>query len=332
MPKNVDQGGSPNGSWGFRMTYAPGCQRAIIRTRPDLTMHFLDICALDVTKRTEAELATDSSKVAMAARLRELDLPTNRFSCLLALMEKTSDTRSSQSDEELQAQIVGDVEQMRRFFDQATDGEPSGYVEKYIRQLRKVPAELARPTYLTFLKSANDGRFGLHQMIAKRKRLKIASTLLELADSLEISRQHPIVVVTLACLYGNGSAREVLKFTPKRESYPAENVLADLMAIGRFLGKKLELEEDYKLGLTSFRHVTYITRDKGLEEVMSCFHGEALTIQDADSHQEVLTRGRVDFARLLTEVSHQSDSLLDLSDPASSMPSEYDRVCALVFG
>lgn len=331
-PDEDGRGGGAGASWGFRVTYGPGSRRGVVRPKPDQTVHFLDVCALDVTKRTDDHLKAHPDKEAMAARLRELDLPTNRFSCLLALMEKTSDTTSRQSDDELRAQIVDDIEHMRRFFQNAADGEPNEYVEDYIRQLRRLPAELARPIYLSFLHTANEARFGLHQPIAKPKRSKIASILLELADSLGIRRQHPVVVVTLACLYGNGAARDVLKFTPKSEAFPAENVLADLMAIGRFAIRKLELEQDYWLGLSYVRHAAYITRDKGLAEVMACFHAKGLTTRDADAHQKLIIRLTVDFADLLTEISHEPGQLLDPSDPRSARPSEYDRVCALVFG
>lgn len=255
--RNVNQGGKPTTSWGFRMTYAPGSRRGVIRTKPDLTLHFLDICALDVTKRTEAELTAQPRKAAMAARLRELDVPTNRFSCLLALMEKTSDTRSTRTDEDLQAQIVGDVAHMRSFFKEAKVLEWDKYLLDYISQLRKVPVELARPTYLAFLANANESRFGLYQPVGKAKRFKTASALFGLADSLAIRRQHPILAVTLACLYGNKSARDVLKFTPAPETFPAENVLADVMTISRFLDRKLELEADYGRGLTSIRPRSY---------------------------------------------------------------------------
>jgi hypothetical protein len=332
VPCDVNQGSNLTASWGFRMTYAPGNRRAVIRTKPDLTIHFLDICALDVTKRTEAELAVHPRKAAIAARLRELDVPTNRFSCLLALMEKASDTRSARTDEDLQAQIVGDLGHMREFFGEAKVVEPDEYLLDYISQVRKIPVELARPTYLAFLRGANESCFGLYQPVAKAKRLKTASALVNLADGLEISRQHPILAVTIACLYGNASAREVLKFTPTPGAFPAENVLADVMTISRFLGRKLELEADYRRGLTSIRHVSYITDDNGLAEILSCYQGEALSTRDGCGHQEVLTKGRVDFARLLTEISHQPGPRLDPADPASAGPSEYDRVCALVFG
>lgn len=121
-----------------------------------------------------------------------------------------------------------------------------------------------------------------------------------------------------------------MKFTPTLGAFPAENVLADVMTISHFLGKKLELETDYERGLTSIRHVTYITDDDGLAEILSCYQEEALSTRNGWGHQEVLTKGRVDLARLLTEVSHLPGPPLAPSNPASAGPSEYNRICALV--
>jgi len=330
-PNDVDRGGRPIASWGFRMTYAPGSWQGVVRTKPDLTMHFLDICALDVTKRTKAQIAADPRKAAMAVRLEALDIPTNRISCLLALMEKTSDTRSTRTDEDLKAQIIGDIQHARSFFDHAEVVERDEYVEDYITQLRRIAVELGRPAYLAFLRAANDADFGIHQPIPKAKRFEVASTLVEMAHDLEISRQHPVLAVTLACLYGNASARGVLKFRPDPAAFDAENALADVMAIRRLMDRKLEFERDYHLGLTSIRHTAYVTDDGGLAQVMSSFHGTALSTRYAGDHQEVLVRGKVDFADLLTEISHEPGPLTDLSGSTSAGPSDYDRLCALIF-
>ena len=331
-PNDVDRVNRSIVSWGFRVIYAPGSRRGIVRTKPDLTIHFLDICALDVTKRTKAQIAADPRKAAMAGRLEALDIPTNRISCFLALMEKTSDTRSTRTDEDLKAQIIGDIQHARSFFDHAEVVERDEYVEDYITQLRRIAVELGRPAYLAFLRAANDGDFGIHQPIPKPQRFEVASTLVEIADDLEISRQHPVLAVTLACLYGNASARRVLKFRPDPAAFDAENALADVMAIRRHMDRKLEFERDYYLGLTSIRHTAYVTDDGGLAQVMSCFHGTALSTRDAGDHQEVLVSGKIDFADLLTEISHEPGPLTDLSDSASARPSEYDRLCALISG
>jgi hypothetical protein len=295
-------------------------------------MHFLDICALDVTKRTKAQIAADPRKVAMAGRLEALDISTNRISCFLALMEKTSDTRSARTDEDLKAQIIGDIQHARSFFNHAEVVERDEYVEDYITQLRRIAVELGRPAYLAFLRAVNDGDIGIHQPIPKPKRFEVALTLVEMADDLEISRQHPVLAVTLACLYGNASARRVLKFRQDPAAFDAENALADVMAIRRLMDRKLEFERDYHLGLTSIRHAAYVTDDEGLAQIMSCFHGTALSTRDAGDYQEVLVRGKVDFADLLTEISYEPGPLTDVLDSASAEPSEYHRLCVLIFG
>ncbi len=247
-------------------------------------------------------------------------------------MEKTSDSRSTRTDEDLKVQIIGDIQHARSFFKHAEVAERDEYVEHYITQLRGIAVELGRPEYLAFLRAANDGDLGMYQPIPKPKRFEVATKLVKMADDLKISRHHPVVVVTLACLYGNASARGVLKFKPAHATFGAENVLADVMAIRRLMDRQLELEREYHLGLTSIRHTAYVTDDAALALVMSCFHGTALSTRDAGDHQEVLVRGKVDFADLLTEISHEPGPLSNLSVSASAGLSEYDRLCALIFG
>jgi hypothetical protein len=292
-------------------------------------MHFLDICAVDVTKRSQTELAANPRKAALVTRLRDLDKPGNRVSYLMALMEKVSDTKSSLSDAELRANIINDVNCMRSFFVNARVPEPDEFLLGYLDQLRGRPVELAKPAYLKFLRTAND-RFRLADPVSPRKRFEVTEQLVATADRLRIKRQHAVLVVTLACVYGNASARKVMKFKADPQAFDAENVLADIMTIGRFLERKLVLEEDARRGLTSIRRVLYITDDAGLEEVLGCYEGLALSSRDLDGHHEVRTTGRVEFAKLLTEISHDAGPLRNPADPTSSAPSEYDRVCALV--
>jgi hypothetical protein len=293
-------------------------------------MYFLDICAADVTKKTSAQLAADTRKAALAARLRQLDVPSHQFSYLLAFMEKASDTESKLTDDELQANIVRDVSHVRDFFVKASVAKGDDHLLGSLGELRRSSFELGRPAYLAFLRAVSD-RCELHQAVSKPKRFDTASELIALADGLGIDRQHPVLTVTLACLYGNPSARKVLKFKRDPQAFKAEKALPDIMTIGRFLAQKLQLQEDYRKSLNSFRHVEYITDDAGLEEVLSCYEGDAFSSREVDGHAEERTRGRVEFAKLLTEISHEPGPLSDAADPPDAGPSEYDRICALLF-
>jgi hypothetical protein len=293
------------------------------------TMHFLDICAVDATKRPEAELAAKPSKGALVARLRDMDKKGDRVSYLMALMEKVSDTRDGLSDTELRANIINDVACMRRFFLNASVAEPDEFLLNYFDQLRRRPVERAKLAYLEFLRIAND-RFKLANPVLRKRRIGLVEELVAAADGLGIPRQHTVHIMTLARLFGNPAAIKVMKFKAEAQAFDAENVLADIMTIGRFLERKLELEKNWRQGLSDFRHATYVTDDVGLQEILACYEGHSISSRDFDGHHEVRINGRVELAKLLTEISHEAGPILDPAEGSSAGPSEYDRVCALL--
>lgn len=298
------------------------------RRRPPATMHFLDICAIDVTKRSQAKVAADPRKSALAARLRQLDLPGDHVSYLLAFLEKVSDPRSALSHAELEANIVHDVGCMRRFFANATVVETDQFLLDAVDQLRGNPVEQARPAYLDFLRIVND-RFELANSVARGDRLALSQKLFATADNLNISRQHTVVVLTLARLYGNHAAAKVMKFRAKPQDFDAENVLADVMAIGRFLEHKLTIERDWRDGRGDYSHATYITDDAGLQDVLACYEGLSVETRNVGELQEIRTAGRVQMEKLLTEISHEAVSMADAHGGQIAHMSEYERVCAM---
>lgn len=294
------------------------------------TIYFLDICVVGATKMADGALAAEARKAELVARLRNLDRPHNAFSYLMALMEKVSDTRIGLSDQELEGQILTDVGSMRRFFVNARVLEGDEFLRDFARQLRREPLELMRPAYLEFLRAAND-RFQLANPVSRAKRLRMAEQVMAQADALSIGRQHAIVLLTLACLYGNASARRVMKYKADPQTFEAENALADVMTISRFLNRKLEIEDDGRRGLTPYRRAIFITDDSGLDDVLACFEGEAVSSKEKDGHHEERTNVRVEFAKLLTEIGEDAGKPRNSGDLRASTPSEYDRVCAMLF-
>lgn len=329
MADDLDRGSLAGPRFSYTLRYAGNNQRLWRGPMSGRTMHFLDICAVDVTKRPEAELAAKPSKAALVARLRDLDKKGDRVSYLMALMEKVSDTRDRLSDAELRANIINDVACMRRFFLNASVAEPDEFLLNYLDQLRRRPVERSKLAYLEFLRIAND-RFKLAIPVSRKRRIGLAEQLVAAADALGIPRQNTVLIVTLARLFGNAAATKVVKFRAEAQAFDAENVLADIMTIGRFLERKLELEKDWRQGLSDFQHATFVTDDVGLQEVLACYEGHSVSSRNLDGHHEVRITGRVEFAKLLTEISHEAGPLLDPADESSAGPSEYDRVCALL--
>lgn len=266
------------------------------------TLYFMDICATNVTKLSPEAVKRDARKGALVDRLKQLDKPQNSFSYLLALAEKVNDSSGKLSDTELREQILLDVAALRAFFVNARVVEPDEFLVGYAQTLRGTPHELSQPAYIQFLKVAND-QFALGNAVAQPLRLQKAEEILKEADALSIARQHPVVLLTLACLYGNVSAKKVMKFRADPGRFDAANALADIMVIGRFLPRKLEIEQLGREGKTSFVRSDFVTDDDGLAGILRCFEGEAVTSQQKGELHQTQTRVTIKFELLFPEMS-----------------------------
>ncbi len=234
------------------------------------TLYMLDICVVSATKLTRTSLEKNSRKANLVNYLSELDRPNNCFSYLFALMEKVSDSRGIDTDEDLEKKILSDLASMRNFFTKARILESDDFVLGFLKELRGNPIEEKRSDYLGFLKALND-QFKLSNPISSKQRLKIAERIIEQTDHFNFSRQHPVVAIGLACLYGNPAAKKLMKFKANPQKFDAENVLADIMLITRFAGIKLEIEQMGREGVGGYLRSNFITDDNGLIEIIKCF-------------------------------------------------------------
>lgn len=194
------------------------------------TLYMLDICAVGATKITDKSLKDQPGKANLITKLRNLDLDNNKFSYLFALMEKVSDSRELLTAEELKIQILADISALRKFFKKAYVIEPDNFLIEFLETLMGLPIESKRTDYLNFLKKLNN-HFKLQNPVSPKKRFSKAKEIVLEANSLTISAQHPIVVIALACLYGNKSAKKVMKFKENPNIFDAENALSDISLI-----------------------------------------------------------------------------------------------------
>ena len=142
------------------------------------TLYMLDICVVSATKLTSALLENNPRKANLVNYLRELDRPNNCFSYLFALMEKVSDSRGIDTDEELEKKILSDLVSMRKFFTNARVYESDEFVLDFLKELRGNPIEEKRSDYLGFLRVLND-QFKLSNPVSPKQRLKIAEKIIE---------------------------------------------------------------------------------------------------------------------------------------------------------
>ncbi|CAM0557908.1 hypothetical protein EHLJMEHL_03001 [Vreelandella titanicae] len=276
------------------------------------TLYMLDICVVSATKLTSASFEENPRKANLVNYLRELDRPNNCFSYLFALMEKVSDSRGLDTDEELERKILSDLESMRKFFIHASVYEPDEFILSFLKELRGNSIEEKRADYLGFLRALND-QFELSNPISPAQRLKIAEKIIEQTNHFNFSRQHPIVAIGLACLYGNPAAKKLMKFKADPQKFDAENVLADIMLITRFAGIKLEIEQLGRDGIGGYLRTNFITDDNGLIEIIKCFTPEVVKHIDKHDGRETHTTMTVKLKELLTDIEMEEyDRLLNL--------------------
>lgn len=258
------------------------------------TLYMLDICVVAATKLTEKSLKDQQRKADLIAHLRNLDRESNSFSYLLALMEKVSDSRGILTVGELEKQILFDVLALRGFFKTARVVEPDAFLIDFLRELMGKPIEVKRAEYLEFLEKLNN-HFQLQNAVSPKQRLGKAKEIIIEAKSLNISAQHHIVIIALACLYGNQSAKKLMKFKSDSKKFDAENILSDISLIYRFATIRLEMEQH-------FPRVKFITDDTALSDLFRRFKPRVLEYSGKIDRQEQQLTMDVELENLLTEI------------------------------
>lgn len=317
----------------FSATLVPR-QAATVRrwNRQVPTIYFLDIMMVDAAKRFLSKTLVDAWKGARVTRLRRLDKQGNAFSYLLAMLEKVSDPREKLTREHLADQIRLDTAALRRFTRNARFYESPEIVEQCLRDIQGSNVETMTPRYINFLRVMNT-RLNLGSKVAAVERFAKAGKIVAEADSLGVPRGHPVVLVTLGCLYGNEDARGVLKFGHRtKKPFDPVNVLADIMLIRRFAEKKVEIEDMGRRGLSPYVRAELITDDKSLARLVPYFEPTGVTHVDEGAVNLCNLEATVHLARLLTDLGAARDIKEAASvDGEESKQDEYDRICDIIF-
>lgn len=243
------------------------------------TLHFLDLCTISHIKTSlERDPNEASSEPRTLTWLRENDLPHNGFSYLPALMEKASDTKSNFDTEGLIDEAVRDLTALNKFFQNARVVEDITLASKYVSDLKGIHPEQLGPQYHEFLDYVNGVQ--LFNTIAPAKRLKVAEAICEKAASLGIYKGHPLVLASVACIYGCVAAKKVLKFKKDPGEFSSSNALGDVQVIQR-VGKLTHLiEQDQQ----SFARTAFVTDDKHLQDFYDFFFiNDVESVEDEDT-------------------------------------------------
>lgn len=265
------------------------------------TLYLLDICVVGATKLSVESLDKQPRKASLIEALRDLDRPNNCVSYLCALMEKVSDSRGLLTFDELKMQILADISSLRGFFKNARIIEGDDFLIEFLEELMGKPIESKRAEYLNFLEVLNND-FKLQNPISPTQRLCKAKEIIQKASALSISIHHPIVTVSLACLYGNASAKKLMKFKADPDKFDSENALADVLLISRFAKIKLEIEHYGRNGFW-YQRVHFITDDDGLGDLVRSFKARSVKHKDKLDGRETQLTMTVELKKLLIEAS-----------------------------
>jgi hypothetical protein len=216
-------------------------------------------------------------------------------------MEKVSDSRGILTPDELKNHILADISSLRGFFKNACVVEEDAFLIEFIEELMGEPIENKRAELLNFLESLNNN-FKLQNSISPRQRLSKAKEIIQEASALAICIQHPIVTISLACLYGNQAAKKLMKFKADQNRFDAENALADVLLISRFAKVKLEIEHQGRNG-APYQRVHFITDDNGLSELVKSFKPRSVKHKDKLDGRETQLTMTVELEKLLTEAT-----------------------------
>lgn len=275
------------------------------------TLFLLDICVVGLTKLDRDNLDNNNRKAKFIDVLKKYDETQHCFSLLPALMEKVSDSRGLKPAEEIKKQLIDDINAMRVFFKNAKVYETDEFILNFADELMGKPIENKREDFLIFLSLMNDS-YKLHNSITPDERIEKAREIIDEAIKLNISPQHPLVIIILACLYGNPSAKKILKFKDNPEKFQAENALADIMLIQRFAKIKLEMEYYGAEDKLRFPRVEFLTDDIGLSDLIKYFKPQKVQIKDSELGSETLFTFTINLDKLFTEIKEKDKDIIEL--------------------
>ncbi|WP_407469238.1 hypothetical protein ABFU38_05145 [Xanthomonas campestris pv. raphani] len=263
------------------------------------TIYFLDINVASLTKKTAGDFENSPKKRVILERMRELDKPHNCFSYMLGLMEKISDSRGKNTCDGLRANIIGDLLALRSFFQYARIAESDELALEMLEVLREQPIELDRSNYLKFMRFVNN-ELSMRNKVGAELRLDTAGAVVDAAITAGVQKKHPVVLLVLACIYGNKFARSIFKFKENPEKFDAENALADIMLISRVAELASMVIAS---GSEGGAYVTYdfLTGDDGLPNVLACFKLLGFRVNENEDEAGIEYKFDVDLIRLWPE-------------------------------
>lgn len=265
------------------------------------TMYFLDICSISHIKTYLANnnFTDDFHKKSIQA-LQSYDIPRNKISIFTAILEKSGNNKCFTTSN-FENELLGDLRAVKRFFQNAEAFESEDFIMNSANNLIENHVEQAIPVYLEFLQFANGA--GLHNVAHENKRYVIAKNLCDEAQNLGVSRSHPVVFLTIACLYGCKDAQKIMKFSGNQDNFKPLNALGDIQALSR-IAKAKQLIMEFVGHNHSHMRCEFVTADTALSNLTSYF-----TVENTNS--ETMSSGSIDEYTASADSSRLFPDLFD---------------------
>lgn len=196
------------------------------------TLYFLDSCTVsrikdELHRRRQAE-KKHKDHINL---LRSIDRKQHGASCLLELMEKSSDKAVTRSVEQMKEEGLRDRSSMEKFFSQLRIVESPDLVNQFVATMHGRHAEELGDSYLAILTYAS--QLELHQPLAPPAKMSVVEKLRLEALRTGVKVSHPVIVTVIAAVYGCAPARKVVNFKQDPAKFKGSNALGDIQSLQR---------------------------------------------------------------------------------------------------
>ncbi|EIU7615496.1 hypothetical protein L3I75_004357 [Vibrio vulnificus] len=194
------------------------------------TLYFLDVCTISNIKK---ELADESGeyKSPNARFLRSIDTEINGISYFPSLMERVSDQNNTPTVDDLKTEARRDLEALDLYFKKIKLVEHLDFIDHFIEEICGGHIEASASLYHEYLNKVNS--MGIADTKSQKERLEFAKKIVDEANKLGVAQSHPVVISTVACIYGCISAKKVLKFKTNPSAFNSSNAIGDIMLMQR---------------------------------------------------------------------------------------------------
>ncbi|WP_040067950.1 hypothetical protein [Pseudomonas batumici] len=277
------------------------------------TLHFLDVCAISHIKTHLKKSPDPDAPVRESiSELRKLDVPGNGISYLAAFLEKTSDLNHPKTDEGLVAEVECDLTALQQFFKNAKVYEGGHITPDQILELKGEHPEELGPIYHQFLIFINSLK--LYDAPAADKRLELVAQICSKAEKLGILKNHPVVITSVACVYGFVPALKVIKFKEDPAEFNASNALGDIQLIQRIANMSNLILEIWRKQRIGYAKTKFFTDDRDLRLLLECFSVSDVSRNESEGLTTTSYQITTNFARLLPVLHNQAGDIKSLKE------------------